>query len=233
MARHHRAGRVRTTHDPGRFAVVERARRHPDTRLLYCACRDGQFITNQMKKTVQESDSELFRQAVADAEPLEFQAPETHRERPAPIPRPRDPSEDGIAERKLSEHEIDTPEYLLYSQPGVQRRVLAELQRGRVPINLELDLHGLTTAHAQAILREFLADCRARRVRCARIIHGKGARSPDRQPVLKQKLNYWLRLRPEVLAFCSAPRRDGGTGAVYVLLRNPAKSGRHRKQSAG
>jgi DNA-nicking Smr family endonuclease len=95
-------------------------------------------------------------------------------------------------------------------------------------VNLELDLHGLTAAHAQAILREFLADCRLRRVRCARIIHGKGARSPDRQPVLKRKLNYWLRLRPEVLAFCSTPRHDGGTGALYVLLRNPAKRARRR-----
>lgn len=43
------------------------------------------------------------------------------------------------------------------------------------------------------------------------------------------EVNYWLRLRPEVLAFCSATRRDGGTGAVYVLLRNPAKAKRERR----
>lgn len=41
-------------------------------------------------------------------------------------------------------------------------------------------------------------------------------------PVLKQKVNLWLRQRQDVLAFCSALRRDGGTGALYVLLR-PAK----------
>jgi DNA-nicking Smr family endonuclease len=39
-------------------------------------------------------------------------------------------------------------------------------------------------------------------------------------------VNYWLRLYDQVLAFCSATRRDGGTGAVYVLLRNPNKSKR-------
>lgn len=181
-----------------------------------------------MNKRVQESDSELFRQAVDDAEPLGLEAPVQYRERPPPIPRPRPPEADEVAERQLSEHEIDTPEYLLYSQPGVQRRVLAELRRGRIALDLELDLHGLTAAHAQATLREFLAECRARHLRCVRIIHGKGARSADRQPVLKRKLNYWLRLRPEVLAFCSAPRHDGGTGALYVLLRNPAKSQRRR-----
>jgi DNA-nicking Smr family endonuclease len=46
--------------------------------------------------------------------------------------------------------------------------------------------------------------------------------------VLKCKVNYWLRLREDVLAFCSATRRDGGTGAVYVLLRNPDKSNGRR-----
>jgi DNA-nicking Smr family endonuclease len=181
-----------------------------------------------MKKRVQESDSELFRQAVDDAEPLELEAPVHYRERPPPIPRPRPPEIDEDAPRKLSEHEVETPDYLLYTQPGVQRRVLAELQRGRIAVDLELDLHGLTSAHAEAILREFLAHCRERHLRCARIIHGKGARSPGRQPVLKRKLNYWLRLRPEVLAFCSTPQRDGGTGALYLLLRNPAKSQRRR-----
>lgn len=181
-----------------------------------------------MKKTVQESDSELFRQAVEDAEPLEIEAPLPFRERPPPIPRPRPAEIDCSEQRHLSEHEIDTPEYLLYVQPGVQHRVLAELQRGRISVDLELDLHGLTAAHAEATLRQFLAECQTRHVRCARIIHGRGSRSPDHQPVLKRKLNYWLRLRTEVLAFCSTPRHDGGTGALYVLLRNPAKLKRQR-----
>jgi DNA-nicking Smr family endonuclease len=37
--------------------------------------------------------------------------------------------------------------------------------------------------------------------------------------VLKNKLNAWLRQRDDVLAFCSAPAHDGGSGAAYVLLR--------------
>jgi DNA-nicking Smr family endonuclease len=65
-------------------------------------------------------------------------------------------------------------------------------------------------------------------VRCARIIHGKGSSTSGRPPVLKQKVNYWLRLYDQVLAFCSATRRDGGTGAVYVLLRNPNKARRQQ-----
>ncbi len=85
---------------------------------------------------------------------------------------------------------------------------------------MELDLHGLTARHAHSTLELFFRDCHRRRVRCVHIIHGKGYGSEDRQPVLKQKLNLWLRQRHDVMAFCSATSRDGGTGAAYVLLRS-------------
>ena len=52
-----------------------------------------------------------------------------------------------------------------------------------------------------------------------RIIHGKGNRSDDRGPVLKVKVNNWLRQHDRVQAFHSARPVDGGTGAVYVLLK--------------
>lgn len=101
-----------------------------------------------------------------------------------------------------------------------------DLRRGYLEIGAELDLHGLTVRYAREDLNRFLAACNQRGIRCARIIHGKGYGSEGRQPVLKQKLNLWLRQREEVLAFTSAPRHDGGTGAAYVLLRNPNKSKR-------
>jgi DNA-nicking Smr family endonuclease len=52
-----------------------------------------------------------------------------------------------------------------------------------------------------------------------RIIHGKGYRSGARGPVLKNAVNLWLRRHLDVMAFASARAIDGGTGAVYVLLR--------------
>jgi DNA-nicking Smr family endonuclease len=181
-----------------------------------------------MKNVPQESDYALFRAEVEDAVPLRHQSAEPYRERPAPKPRPRPPENDEEELERLSEAEVETHDYLLFSRPGVQRRVLDDLQRGRIEPGLELDLHGLTAEHARLVLREFLAACGERRIRCARIIHGKGRGSATRQPVLKCKVNYWLRLRKNVLAFCSATRRDGGTGAVYVLLRNPEKDKRRR-----
>ncbi len=163
---------------------------------------------------------------MADAEPLEADRAEPFRRRlpPRPLPQPAHLRErDAPA---LSEAEVQTGEFLDFMRPGVQQRVMHELRRGYLEPELELDLHGLTVAYAQETLDAFLNECRHRRIRCARIIHGKGYRSDQGQPVLKQKVNYWLRLYQDVLAFCSATRRDGGTGAVYVLLRNPRKGAR-------
>jgi DNA-nicking Smr family endonuclease len=185
-------------------------------------------MTKQMNKHLQDPDYELFRSEVQDAEPLRHDAVEPYRERPPPIPRPRAPENDRDDRASLSESEIETHDYLLFARPGVQKRVLLALQRGHIEPGLELDLHGLRVEHARLALLEFLAECRHRHIRCARIIHGKGFGSEQRQPVLKCKVNYWLRLRDDVLAFCSAPRRDGGIGAAYVLLRNPDKDKRRR-----
>ena len=184
-----------------------------------------------MSRFLDPDERRLFLDEVEDAAPLDVDQPEPWRRRPAPYPiaQPKHLAED---ERRLSltEAEVETHEFLFYAKPGVQRRVLHDLQRGAIPRELELDLHGLTVAFAEQLCDDFLAACSRRRVRCAQIIHGKGYGSQERQPVLKRKVNYWLRLRPEVLAFCSATRRDGGTGAVYVLLRNPDKDPRNRQR---
>ena len=96
---------------------------------------------------------------------------------------------------------------------------MRQLRRGHWVIQDELDLHGLTTAQARPLLVEFLNDCRRAGFRCVRIVHGKGLRSKNREPVLKGKVAGWLMQRDEVLAFCQARPTEGGGGAVIVLLR--------------
>jgi DNA-nicking Smr family endonuclease len=192
---------------------------------------DATDIQAPVTKPLHESDAKLFRESVEDAERLELEQTASYRRRPPPVPIVQ-PA--GLVEREeraiLSEAEVETHDFLLFVRPGVQKRLLADLQRGDIEAELELDLHGLSVAYSEQLLEDFLGECARRRVRCARIIHGKGYRSQERQPVLKRKVNYWLRLYDQVLAFCSATRRDGGTGAVYVLLRNPDKNRGDRRR---
>ncbi len=174
-----------------------------------------------------EPKKSLFQQEMGDAAQIRQDKVEPWRRRHRPHPleqrqSPQDP-DDNCWQEHYSENEIKTEDELLFYRPGVQHRLLRELRRGRIKSELELDLHGLTANSSRQILEQFLSDCSQRRLRSARIIHGKGYGSKGRQPVLKQKLNIWLRQHSEVLAFCSAMPRDGGTGAVYILLRSPRK----------
>src|SRR5437588_427440 len=98
------------------------------------------------------------------------------------------------------------------------KREVRRLRGGEYRVEREIDLHGLTAAEAKQALREFLIEALERRVRCVRIVHGKGLRSGHRGPVLKSTVSGVLRRTGAVLAYVSARPVDGGTGAVYVLL---------------
>ena len=106
-----------------------------------------------------------------------------------------------------------------FRKGGVQNSVMRKLQRGQFPLSDELDLHGCTLKQAFGLLNRFLPQARRERMCCIRIIHGKGLRSRDQAPVLKPNVAAWLRDNEMVLAYAPALPRDGGDGALYVLLR--------------
>ena len=114
---------------------------------------------------------------------------------------------------------IESGEELVFLRDGFPRQLLRKLRRGHWVAEDNLDLHGMNRVEAAAAVAAFLRRCLARRLRCVRIVHGKGLGSRNREPVLKTKLRKWLALRDEVLAFCQAPAADGGGGAALVLLK--------------
>jgi DNA-nicking Smr family endonuclease len=167
-------------------------------------------------------ESRLFQEAVRGVRPLR-----QHRAAPSPpriVPRARFARADraAVLEESLIVDGVDPAlaggDELVFLRPQVQPAVLRRLRRGEYRVQREIDLHGLTVAQAKAALREFLIEAIDQRVRCVRVIHGKGLRSGHRGPVLKAAVNSVLRRTGAVLAYVSARRVDGGTGAVYVLL---------------
>lgn len=173
--------------------------------------------------SLSDEDMALFREAVGPVAPLVQDRVAPRRARPRAHPRQtlaerRQVLDDALAGAPAP-GELETGDELVYVRPGAQHRLLRKLRRGQFSIGAELDLHGLSAASAHTVLSDFLRDCRRRHVHAVRIVHGKGRRSPRGQPVLKGKLDRWLRMRDDVVAFCSARAVDGGTGAVYVLLQ--------------
>jgi DNA-nicking Smr family endonuclease len=171
---------------------------------------------------MKDEERDLFRAAVKDVKPLARPAPLPHRERRRPRAASRRADEARVLAESLmldaAELGVETGDELVWRRPGVPEAVLRRLRRGHYACREELDLHGLTQAEARSALTRFLAEALAHGRRCVRIIHGKGRGSGGRGPVLKSAVNGWLRRHDVVRAFASAPRRDGGTGAVYVLL---------------
>ena len=171
-----------------------------------------------------EDDKDLFRRAMSGTKPLRT---ETRAPSPEKKPKPKARSTEADRKEVLQESmqaDIDTMEYgnadsLRFKRASVSRTTMRMLGRGGYAIQAEIDLHGMTVAEAKPRLAAFIERCARNDKLCIRIVHGKGLGSGDRGPVLKKSVNRWLRQWDAVLAFVSARQVDGGTGALYVLLR--------------
>lgn len=176
-----------------------------------------------MANDVDDDDIALFRRELGDVEPLRHDKAVVFPPRPPAVPRQTLADQRRVLIESLEDSfdpcDMETGEELLYARPGMQHATMRKLRRGHYSVGAELDLHGMTVPVAKAALAEFLRQCRVNDVRCVRIIHGKGNNSFQQRPVLKGKLASWLQRRDEVLAYVSARPVDGGTGAVYVLLK--------------
>jgi DNA-nicking Smr family endonuclease len=171
-----------------------------------------------------EQDRALFRQAMHGVQRLKSNA------RQAPkLPRTRPRARFSRADRQAVLDESlgaaspfepveDTGDALLFRRSKVSETVFRQLRRGQYRIDAEVDLHGMTAAMVEPLLRDFLADAIQHRARVVRVIHGKGLRSGNRGPVLKLVASNYLRRVGAVLAFASAREVDGGSGAILVML---------------
>lgn len=170
-----------------------------------------------------EEDIALFRQTVGAIRPVKQNTVLPTNQKPKPRPLQREADQQTALEKiSHSQTQIGTvaaEEKLLFKRAGMQNRTLQRLRRGQFTVDAKLDLHGMTVATATSKLAAFLTECTNTGRRCVHIIHGKGHGSKDGKPVIKNEINQWLRQRDEILAFCSARPMDGGTGAIYVLIK--------------
>ena len=172
-------------------------------------------------ETDKNDDSSLFRQMMKDVTPLKPDNKVRRTPPPKKLRKPRIQQDETVFEGRFSEgmYEEHCPDQLYFERAGgAQKSMLKKMRTGKLPVENVLDLHGLTVHQASRELAEFLDDCQRNGYRHVMIIHGKGYRS-QQKPVIKPMVNRWLKQAHEVLAFSSAQPKDGGTGAVYVLLR--------------
>lgn len=165
-------------------------------------------------------DAELFRAAVADVQEL----PRLNRIAPAPPSRQArviNPVPHRVVADTLSDA-FDSEAADEFRVNGLSQMTLRKLRRAHWPVQDCLDLHGLHSDAARRGLQEFLHHAVAQSLRCVLVIHGKGMNSASGEAVLKKRTRHWLQQHPAVLAYCAATPKEGGNGAVRVLLRMTA-----------
>ena len=162
---------------------------------------------------------------MADAQPLP-KSGRVHLGGPLPPPHPLQHLADEQAALRESLHgpislqdRLEGGDEASFLRPGLALSVLRDLRRARWVIQGEIDLHGLNRDQARAELSAFLAESLHHGKRCVRVVHGKGLSSPQKISILRQLVRGWLMQRIEILAYCQAQPRDGGEGALLVLLR--------------
>ncbi|MDG1462098.1 MAG: Smr/MutS family protein [Gammaproteobacteria bacterium] len=174
------------------------------------------------KKDPPSDDHTLFRQQMGDTTPIKQRTRHQHRSPPKPIAVMRRRDERAALEESWNDIPPDDiadelSETMVYQAPQLNKKAFRELRRGKLAIQDYIDLHGMTVTEAMNELRDFIRHASNNRLRCVRIVTGKGLRSKQ-GPKIRPKVMKWLQHCDVVLGYAPAPQHDGGSGALYVLL---------------
>lgn len=171
---------------------------------------------------VSDEDKALFRECMRSVKPLHEKTKRIPATQPkSPIQSRKSITKEEKQEYYLSDMIIETvlsETILSYFQPSLPHQRFKALKKGQIPWEGRLDLHGLKSEKAREMLCQFIQTQVEHGKRCLLIIHGKGG-IEGAPPVIKNLLNRWLPQIDEVTAFHSALPKDGGSGAIYVLLK--------------
>lgn len=176
-------------------------------------------MTKKLSKVTQK-DMDAFYEAVKGTKPLV--------QRKTRLASPRNQSDKRQTSSRFQESfdfnetsdlpPVQSEEFIAYKQNDISNKILRKLCKGQYNVDAIIDLHGLSVDEASVTVERFLQASLSEGLRVVLIIHGKGHHS--QMPVLKNKLNLWLRKIDAVLAFCSAMPKHGSRGAMYVLLKH-------------
>lgn len=94
------------------------------------------------------------------------------------------------------------------------------LRNRPIDVSDQIDLHGLKAQEARTELANFIRAHYVKGTRCVLIITGKGKNSPTGS-ILKPTVHSWIQSEgaPFVKSYGTAPRMQGGEGALVVYLK--------------
>jgi DNA-nicking Smr family endonuclease len=188
--------------------------------------------TISKKASSKVGDEDLWGHVAASIKPLQGRhknrAPEVELDKLAIKLTPK-----GAGARKLSSRgpladtnetvrRTSLPELNHEKQTGLDKSSAKKLKKGQHRIEGRIDLHGMTQEQAHRALNSFIDGSYAATKRCVLVITGKGLKSDGTVGVIRSAVPGWLNQSPNrerVIAFSYATPKDGGEGALYVMLK--------------
>lgn len=169
-----------------------------------------------------DDEKDLFKKAMQDVKPLRLKAKNTYKKTITISPIKKHHLNEILIPTYITNKypSVESEETLIFARNGISKKQLNDLKNARENYTARLDLHGLSPDKATIALSNFINQQYTINNKIILIIHGKSGRD-NKPPVVKNMVNNYLRQMPEVLAFHSAKPKDGGTGALYVLLKTP------------
>lgn len=207
------------------------ARKKPSKKTAIRDADDAGSPIYQHDEVSDHEDAGLWRQVAESTKPLPGKAVRAPEPPATPKPPPRPTPAPDVRKKAQREAAPALPALEPGRAAGLDGRTAERLRRGQLPIDGRLDLHGWTQDEAHRALAGFIEGAHAAGQRCVLVITGKGSRAKPDDPygrsgtvpgVLRNAVPGWLNqpaLRPLILGFAGAQPKDGGGGALYVLLK--------------
>ena len=104
---------------------------------------------------------------------------------------------------------------------GIDRMSDKKLSQGKYKIDYRLDLHGSTLEQAYIKIKNLFKMADLNNFKCLLIITGKGLHSTDK--TIKNSISDWFKepyFSNKIIKYVDANATHGGSGAIYVLLKN-------------
>lgn len=194
---------------------------------------DARPIKPQIKTQVAThehlSDEQLLAQAMKGVKPLQLEASapiQTTKKlddntllRRAAAEGAKEMAQEAISDTVALLNPVSSEAILSFRKIGIQQGLFKKLKDGHLPWRAAVDLHGCTVEQAREAVLQIIFDAQQEGITVIKIVHGKGYSQGSQGSLLKTCVNGWLQQHRAVLAFHSATAKDGGNGALFVLLK--------------
>jgi DNA-nicking Smr family endonuclease len=176
----------------------------------------------------QEHDKEDgFASFLSDAKPLSKHHHNVHQERPKPLKTPQHEHFDDyeverihLTDWDLEKTHVKSNQIISYKRCHLSKKQWRTFTQGLWRSSYCLDLHGLDRETAWEAVQAYVDDLYCTQQKYGMIVHGKGHYSEDGIAYIKNMLAQHLQRLPNILAYHSAMPKDGGAGALYVLIKS-------------